>query len=75
MFLALELDFSAGIFTKKHFVSRPDVQGDHFAVVLLAWADRNNLTFLGFLLGRVRDDQASFGPFFLFNPFNDDPIA
>jgi hypothetical protein len=68
MFLAIELDFSAGIFRKEDFVSRFDIQGDHLAVVL-------TLPSWGFSLalsGRIKPPLVLL---FFFQPFYYDPIV
>src|SRR5438552_13696787 len=57
--LAAELDLGAGVLAEQHPVAGLHVDGQHLAVLLLAWADRHHLPLLRLLLGRVGDDDAA----------------
>src|SRR5271166_2604355 len=75
MLLAIELDFTAGIFAEQDFVSGFHVGGDELAVLILAAAYRHHFAFLRLLLGGIGDDNPSLGFLFLFDPFDQNAIA
>jgi len=60
VFLAIKLDFRAGIFSEEYLVSWFNVQGNHLAVFLFPWPDRYDFTLLGFLLSSIRENETPF---------------
>src|SRR5207249_2966511 len=73
--LAVELDLGAGILAEEDAVPRLDVEGNHFAlVVLFAAPHGDDFSLLGLLLGRVGNDDPALRSLLLFNPLDQDSI-
>src|SRR5689334_11146171 len=74
--LAIELDLLAGVLAEEHRVAFLHIERRDLAVLLdLALADRDDLTLLRLLLGRIRDDDPADFLFPFFDASNDDAIV
>ena len=72
----VELHFGAGVLADEDLVADLDVEGDLLAVLVEgAGAEGNDLGFLRFLLGGVRDDNAALDFFSLFDALEEDAVA
>jgi hypothetical protein len=73
--LAIDLDLGAAVFADEDFVALLDGEFDELAVVItLAGAEGNDFAFLGLFLGGVRNDDAAFFYFRLFERLDEDAI-
>src|SRR5262249_55642781 len=73
---AVELDFGPRPLAEQHPVADLDVDRDELAALIpTTRADGNDLSFLGFFLGGIRDDDAASGLLFSFDPLDDDAIV
>src|SRR5262245_24590691 len=73
---AFELDFGPRPLAEQHPVADLDVDRDELAALIATTgADGNDLPFLGFFLGGIRDDDAATGLLFSFDPLDDDTIV
>src|SRR2546425_441261 len=60
MLFAINVDFGAGILSKKYPIIDFYIErGDFAVIVYLSLTDSNDLSFLRFFFGRVRNDNAS----------------
>src|SRR5271167_2117453 len=76
VFLAVELHLAARVLAEQDLVAGPHLEWDKVAIVsVLAFADGDYLTLLGFFLGRVRDNDPAFGAFLLFEASDQNPIS
>ena len=75
VFVAVDLDFLAGILAEQDRVAVLDVERDALAVLVgLAGADGNHLALLRLFLGGVGDDDAPDFLFFFLDAFNEDAV-
>src|SRR5262249_12869926 len=73
---AVELDFGPRPLAEQHPVADLDVDRDELAALIATTrADGNDLPFLGFFLGCIRDDDAATALLFSFDPLDDDAIV
>src|SRR5262249_7441707 len=73
---AVELDFGPRPLAKQHPVADLDVDRDELAsLIATPRADGDDLSFLGFFLGGIRNDDAAAGLLFSFDPLDDDAIV
>jgi hypothetical protein len=70
---ALELDLGPSPLAEQHSVADFDVNGDELAALIgTTWPNGNNLPFLRFFLGGIRDDDAATGLLLSFDALDDD---
>src|SRR5579862_6202180 len=73
--VSVQPHFGPGILAEQDLVAGLHARRQQLPVLAqLAFTHGNDLTFLGFLLGRIRNDDAAFGLFLLGDPFDDDTI-
>src|SRR5215831_11096114 len=73
---AVELDFGPRPLAEQHPVADLDVDRDELAALIATTrADGNDLSFLRFFLGGIRDDDAATALLFSFDPLDDDAIV
>src|SRR5216684_9014550 len=76
MLLTVELHLAARVLAEQDLVAGPHLDRDKLALVgVLALADGDYLTLLGFFLGRVRDNDPALGAFLLLDAFDQNPIS
>src|SRR5207245_3691356 len=74
--LVVDLHLGAGVLAEQDLVPGLHIKRDLLALVGdLAVADGDHLTFLGLLLGRVRDDDPALLDLFLLEPLHQKPIV
>ena len=73
---AIDLDLGASVLAEQDAVAFFHSQREHFAfVVRLALADGDDFAFLGFVLGRVGDDDATAGGISFLNATDEDTVV
>src|SRR6266481_2096509 len=74
--LAVELHLAARVLAEQDLVAGPHFDRGKLALVgVLALADGDYLTLLGFFLSRVRDNDPALGAFLLLDAFDQNPIS
>src|SRR5208282_3171974 len=74
--VAVELHLATRVLSEQDLVAGSHLEWDKLAIVsVLALADRDYLTFLGFFLGRVRDNDPALGALLLLDAFDQNPIS
>jgi hypothetical protein len=72
--LIINGDVVSGVLAEQDAVTDFDVEGDAMALFHFAGANGDNFTLVGFLLGRVGDDDSTLRGFFLFQSANQDTV-
>src|SRR5579862_2810605 len=73
---ALELELTPRIFAEQNFVPRLHFDRNQLAVVVIfPLADGDDLAFLRFFLGGIRDNNPALGPLLFLDALNENPIS
>src|SRR5262245_56630599 len=75
MFLAINVDFSTGIFSEKHAIIYLYIQRSDLTIVTdFSLAHRNDLSLLGLFLGGIGNDDSTLAFFLFLDALDDDPV-